>query len=126
MIRFNPVYLVWATVLLLVEIGIALFVHDAIIRPYIGDVLVVILMYCAVKAFLNTAVLPTAIGVLLFAFTIEVLQYLNVVKLLGLQHSSFAKTVIGTSFEWIDIAAYIAGTGLVLIAEKYWHKVKLL
>jgi hypothetical protein len=53
---------------------------------------------------------------------IEILQYLNVVAWLGLQHSSFAKTVIGTSFEWIDIIAYIGGTVLLLLVEKYRHR----
>jgi len=32
--------------LLLIEILIALFVHDEFIRPYVGDALVVIVLYC--------------------------------------------------------------------------------
>ena len=32
-------------ILLVVEVLIALFVHDSIIRPYLGDVLVVVVIY---------------------------------------------------------------------------------
>lgn len=39
-------------VLLAVEIFIALFVHDSVVRPYIGDVLVVIVLYFFVRIFL--------------------------------------------------------------------------
>lgn len=32
--------------LLAVEIGIAIFVHDAFVRPYVGDMLVTLLLLC--------------------------------------------------------------------------------
>ncbi len=41
---------------------------------------------------------------------------------LGLSKSKIARTVIGTSFSWIDILTYIAGFSIVLIIEKYWLK----
>ena len=43
---FRPIYFYWTIVLFFVEVLIALFVHDGIIRPFLGDVLVVILIYC--------------------------------------------------------------------------------
>ena len=76
------------------------------------------LIYCAVKAFLNTPVVATAIWVLIFSYVIETLQYFHLVKLLGLQHSSLAKTVIGTNFAWTDILAYTLGIAIILFAEK--------
>ncbi|GAB2815209.1 ribosomal maturation YjgA family protein [Ferruginibacter profundus] len=117
-LRFSYRYFLLAVALFITEIMIALYVHDTIVRPYIGDLLVVILIYCAVKAFINTPVLKTAIAVLLFAFAIETLQYLKIVEVLGLQQSKLARVIIGTSFEWGDIAAYIAGILVVLVAEK--------
>ena len=39
--------------LFIVETLIALFVRDAFIRPYMGDVLVVILIYCFVRIFIT-------------------------------------------------------------------------
>lgn len=121
--RFNKTYFFLAVVLFIIEVLIALYVHDAIVRPYIGDLLVVILLYCFVKAFVNTNPVKTAFAVLLFAYLIEVLQYLNIVKHLGLQHSRLANVVIGNSFEWIDMIAYTVGAAIVLMIE-YLHRQK--
>jgi len=117
-IKFNGTYFLLTIILLLLEIFIALLVHDDFVRPHVGDFLVVILMYCFVKSFINTPVVPTAIGVLLFAYAIETAQYFNIVKRLGLQHSKFASTIIGTSFEWTDIWAYTIGVIVIIGAEK--------
>lgn len=116
--HFKLKYFTVTLLLLLVEIAIAIYVHDKIIRPYIGDVLVVILIYCFVKAFVNISVTKAAIGVLLFSFVIETSQYFNVVQHLGLQHNKLATVIIGNSFSWIDMLCYMVGIGLVLIVER--------
>lgn len=118
MFKFNPYYFALMIILFLIEILIALFVHDQFIRPYIGDFLVVILIYCFVKSFFNTPVLPTALGVLLFAYSVEVLQYFRIVEVLGLQHSRAARIIIGSAFEWQDMLAYTAGIVAVILLEK--------
>ncbi len=115
--KFNRRYFSIGVLLLVIEVLIALFVHDQIIRPYVGDVLVVIMIYCWVKAFFAAPVFTTAMAVLAFSFVVEGLQYLHIVNRLGLQHSRFAKTVIGTSFAWTDLLAYIIGIAVVLLAE---------
>lgn len=120
--KINPTYLFLFLLLLLVEVLIALFVHDHFIRPYVGDFLVVILIFCFVKSFLNTAVLPTAIGVLLFAYGVEALQYFRIVELLGLQHSRATRIIIGSAFEWLDMLAYTAGIATVILADQSKRK----
>jgi len=45
------------------------------------------------------------------------LQYFNFVNLIGLGHSELARTVIGTSFEWIDLIAYTLGIVFVIYLE---------
>lgn len=115
--RFSPVCFSLFIILLLTEILIALFVHDTMIRPYIGDLLVVILIYAFIKSFLATPATKTALAVLAFAFIIELLQYFNIVHQLGLQHSKVARLVIGTSFSWKDLLAYSAGFVLILVVE---------
>lgn len=119
---FNKRYLFLAIILFVVEILIAQYVHDDIIRPYVGDILVVILIYCFVRSFVRAPVLPTALSVLLFSFIIESLQYLKIVNKLGLQDSKLASVVIGTSFAWMDMLCYIIGIALVLIFENYFQK----
>ncbi|MET0463348.1 MAG: DUF2809 domain-containing protein [Chitinophagaceae bacterium] len=118
MLRLNKTYLFLAIILFFVEVYIALYIKDAIIRPYVGDLLVVILLYCIVRAFVNTPPIKTALGVLLFAYIIEVLQYLKLVKLLGLEKSRLANVVIGNSFEWIDMIAYTLGAIIIIVAER--------
>jgi hypothetical protein len=117
-VSLSPRYLLITLLLFLTEVLIALYAHDRIIRPYIGDLLVVILIYCFVKSFLNTPVWPTAIGVLIFSYTIEVLQYFDLVSLLGLHDSRIARIVIGTSFAWADLLAYTVGIVILLFFER--------
>lgn len=119
--KIHPNYLFVTLILFLIEILIALFVHDQFIRPYIGDFLVVILIYCFVKSFFNTPVLPTALGVLLFAYSVEVLQFFRIVEILGLQGSRAARIIIGSAFEWQDMLAYTVGIAAVILVERWRH-----
>ena len=116
--QFSKFYLALTVLLLVIEILIALYVHDNFIRPYIGDVLVVILLYCFVRTFIKAPVVPVALAVLVFAYLIETLQYLNIVKVLGLSKSRLANTVIGNYFTWNDIIAYTVGAAIVILVEK--------
>ncbi|TDD99619.1 ribosomal maturation YjgA family protein [Flavobacterium cellulosilyticum] len=118
MIRFNKNYFLLAFLIFWIEVFIALYVHDAFVRPYIGDVLVVILIYCFVKSFFDCPVFPVSLSVLLFSFAIETLQYFNGITLLGLENSSLARTFIGTSFAWLDLLTYVIGIVIVLVVEK--------
>ena len=122
MFTFNPKFFLFALALFVIEVLIALFVHDSIIRPYGGDYLVVILMYCAVRSFIKAPPVKVAIGVLLFSYCLEVLQYYNLVDRLGLSDNKIAKTVIGYGFDWLDLLAYTLGIATVLWLERRWHK----
>jgi hypothetical protein len=122
MLTFNKNYFGFAILIFCIEVLIALFVNDSFVRPYLGDVLVVILIYCFLKSFLKLPVLTVATFVLVFSFTIEFLQFLNIVEKLHLEKSKIARTVLGTSFSWIDLLTYIAGIAIVIAVEKYWLK----
>lgn len=124
-IKFDLKYFALTISFFLIELIIALYVHDNFVRPYFGDVLVVILIYCFVKSFLKLKVLTASAFVLLFAFTIEFLQYLNIVEKLELQSSKIARTVIGTSFSWEDIISYIAGILIVILVEYFLRGKKI-
>ncbi|MES2654445.1 MAG: DUF2809 domain-containing protein [Bacteroidota bacterium] len=117
MFTFQKKYVLFTLVLFMVEVYIALYVHDTIIRPYVGDLLVVILIYCFCKIFLRIGVKWLALAVLLFAYLIEYLQYINFIKWLGLENNNLANVVLGNSFEWIDMLAYTLGAVLVIVIE---------
>lgn len=117
---FNRNYFLIALAIFIIEVFIALFVRDRIVRPYIGDILVVILVYCFVKSFLNFPVTGTAISVLLFAFGVETLQYFHFINRIGLHKSPLAIALMGNSFAWIDLITYVIGIMIVVAAEIYW------
>ncbi len=119
MLAFNKNYFILTLLLFFTEVLIALYINDAFIRPYIGDVLVVILIYCFIKSFFKFSVNSVALFVLIFSFTIEFLQYVNIVEKLGLANYKVARIVIGTSFSWIDLLCYTIGIGFVLLIEKF-------
>ncbi len=116
--RFNKYYFILFLVLFSVEVYIGLGVHDNIIRPYGGDFLIVILLYCLLKSFVALPVLPAAIGVLFFAYTVEISQYFHLVNLLGLQHSKTTKLLLGTTFSFSDLFSYTLAFITILSAEK--------
>jgi hypothetical protein len=118
MFSFSKKYFLLTSLLLAIEIFIAAYMHDPFIRPYFGDFLVVILLYCFAKSFINISVWKAAIGVLLFAYLIEMMQYFQLAKLLGLQNSKLARIIIGSSFGWEDILAYTLGIIAVLLLER--------
>jgi Protein of unknown function (DUF2809) len=116
--KFRFSYFIVFVILLIIEICIAKYVHDTIVRPYVGDFLVVILIYCFVQSFFNTGVFKTAVATLFFAYAVEVAQYFKIVNILNLQNHKLASIIIGTSFEWIDILMYTLGIAMILFVEK--------
>lgn len=118
MFSFQKGYALIAFSLLMMEVFIALFVHDRFIRPYGGDFLIVILIYCFLKSFWNAPVVKVAARVLLFSYVVEFSQYLKLINHLGLQHSRLAVLILGKSFQWFDLLAYTLGIALVLLVEK--------
>ena len=104
-------------IIFLIELYIALYVHDDFVRPYIGDVFVTALICCFCRIFFPRGIKLLPLYVLIFSFLVETAQYFNVVTLLGLQDNALACTIIGTSFSHIDLVCYAVGCGLFWVAE---------
>lgn len=111
------IYLTVTILLLLVEIFIALFVHDNFIRPYIGDVLVVVVIYTFVRIFIPEKVRMLPLYIFIFAAFVETLQYFNIIELLGLGDNRFMSILIGSVFDIKDIICYGAGCLILGIYE---------
>lgn len=112
----NKKYILAFFVLLVIEIIIGLYVKDNIVRPYIGDVLVVILMYTFIRGFVKVKFLP--LYLFLLATLIEIVQYVHIVDLLGLQDNKLMSTIIGTSFDIKDILCYLTAAIILIIWER--------
>ena len=121
MLRFSKPYFFIAASLLAVEIIIALYVHDGLIRPYAGDFLATIFLYCAVRSLLKVRLEWTLATVLLLSYLIEWLQYVDLLHHLGWQHSRVMRIVLGSHFAWADILAYTMGALAVWAAEGLLH-----
>ena len=115
-------YIIASVVLLSVELVIGLFVHDTFVRPYIGDVLVTVLLCCLGRiVFLYWRFLPLA--VLIFSVSVELLQLAELDELLGIQGSVFG-IIIGSTFDIADIICYTVGCVLFFAVEYFVKKKK--
>lgn len=110
-------YLIAALILFTIEVLIALFVRDTFIRPYIGDVLAVALVYTALRAATPLKLIPALALTLAIAFTIEIAQALNFLDAVGLRDNTIARTILGGVFDWSDLIAYTAGAILIAAIE---------
>ena len=111
-------YALDALVLFGIEVCIALFAHDAFVRPYLGDVLVVILIHCAVRVLFPAKPNLLALYVFAFACLVEFTQYIRLLDLLGLAHIGWLRIVAGGTFDWADILCYGIGCAAVWTAER--------
>lgn len=103
------IYIILTILLLAVEVAIALFVHDSFVRPYIGDVLVVIVVYTFIRIWFPDKFRLLPLYVFLFAAGVEVLQYFELVKLMGIKEHSFLGILLGSVFDVKDILCYAVG-----------------
>lgn len=108
-LKFNSRALALFFVILAIEIVIALFFDDRFIRPFVGDVLVVALIFYLVKSIIDVADAKLAIGVLVFAWCVEFTQYFDLIGRLGLSNVKLAHIVIGSTFDPLDLLAYSIG-----------------
>lgn len=104
------------------EVLIALFVHDGFVRPYIGDVLVVMLVCAFLRIFIPDKIKSLPLFATLFAVFIEGLQYFDFVNLIGLADNKIVSTVIGRTFDIKDIICYTVGGLIFFAAEWLWRK----
>ncbi len=114
MFKFHPRYFYATVLLFLIEVFIGVFIHDSFIRPFGGDVLVVILIYCFVKSFWKIRPNVAITGVFIFACIVEWLQYLNIIDILGIRQYKLLVIILGSSFDWNDILAYATGSAILL------------
>ena len=115
--KLRIAYLIAFLTLLCIELLIGAFVHDAFVRPYLGDVLVVILIYCLIRIVKPTGMKFLPLYVFIFALVVELLQLVKIVDLLGIPRDSIVAIMVGTSFSFIDIICYAVGCGITYITE---------
>ena len=118
-------YIIIFIAIFAVETCIALFVHDDFVRPYIGDVIVMWAVYCLAQIIIGGRFgsYKVAVGSLIFAFFVELLQKFRIVDVLGIK-SPVLRTIIGTSFAPADLVCYLAGTAVTVAGIWLYRKKK--
>ena len=104
------IYFIASIALLIIEILIGLYAHGWI-RNYLGDVLVVILLYTLFRTVSpewpgKWYILPTVI--LVFSFEVEFLQLWGFCDRFGITNR-LLRIIIGTGFSLIDLLCYAVG-----------------
>lgn len=120
-LKFNIKYFLLTVVLFFIEVLIATKLkHIFFIRAYLGDVIVVMLLYALVKSFVTVNSNQKLIsGIFIFSCLVEIAQYFNIAEILGFRKGSIMYIVVGSSFSWIDILCYAVGCLLLyLVANR--------
>lgn len=115
--KFNKTYFLMFLAFFVTEALIAIYLKDGFIRHTFGDFLVVIMLYCFLKSFINIRPVIMALIVLGIAFIIEFLQLTPFLETLGLQEKHYAKLILGNMFHISDLVAYTLGILTIIIFE---------
>lgn len=119
-------YALMFVAILLIEVLIALFVRDKFVRPYVGDVLAAVLICCLCRVCIPNKVTALPIYVFLFSTAVEVTQYFDMVKLLGLENNKLISILLGRTFSVVDILCYAIGCFLFFLIDaairRRWSK----
>ena len=114
---FRPFYALATAILFVIELLIALYMHDAVIRPYGGDILAVVLVYVGLRAVTPMSVRTAVVAALLIAFAIEFGQLFHVLTYVGLSHNRIARIVLGGVFDVADLGCYVVGAAAAWTIE---------
>ena len=117
--RFHVGYATATFILFSVECVIALTFEGGFIRGFVGDVLIVALLYAALQTVFRLKPLWGGLIVLIFAFAVEAAQLAGLVCMLGLGDSTLARTILGAHFDVKDLLAYTIGfLGILVVQHK--------
>ncbi len=58
--------------------------------------------------------------ILILAYSIESLQYFDILSSLGLEHNALARLVLGAVYDPLDLFAYTLGGILIYVFDRYF------
>lgn len=96
---------------------VKLFNDNQFIRGFIGDIIVISLIYFLIKSFHAFHAKKLAVFTLVIAYITEFLQYLELTTFLGFEHNTVVQLILGSVFDPYDLIAYTIGAILVYIID---------
>ncbi len=105
------------------EFIIGIYFHDDFVRPFLGDVIIAIVLYSFVRIFFPEKLYLLSVAVFVFAAAVEFSQMIPLCDLLGVKNN-FLRTIMGVSFAWEDIICYAVGCMITSIYDIFLFKRK--
>lgn len=96
-------------VIFIIEILIVNFIPTGFVRHTLGDLFVVILLYTTLRAIFRISIKKGLILSLGLCLSIEILQLFSLSKHLNLNQHLIGIYILGSTFSYVDLMAYIAG-----------------
>lgn len=118
------IYIMLFIAFLCIEVIIALFIRDSFIRPYVGDMLVTVVICLFLRGFTPLKAKFMPLFVFIFAAAVETGQYFDFVALLGLNGNRFLSVLLGRTFSFADIICYGFGCIAFFTAERLIMKIR--
>ena len=116
--KINKINLSVFALLLSIEIYIALYSKQIFVRQVLGDFLVVLLIYYFFKSFLALKPIYVALFALFFSFSVEFLQYIDIISILNINNNPITNLILGTTYSIYDLLAYTLGFFTIIFIEK--------
>lgn len=111
------IYLILFSIIFIIECLIAIFLKQGFIRENVGDILVVPCIYTLLRAVFPQKIKYLALYVLILAIIVEILQLLNITKILA-NNNKILSIALGGTFDVKDIICYIIGFVLIIVVSK--------
>ena len=121
-VSFRASFLLSSLLLLGVLSLIALYVRDAFVRPFLGDVLSVVWLYLTLRVLVQGPPRLLAAGCVALACLVELGQWANLSTHLGVQDHEVWGTVLGATFDPLDLLAYAVGGACVVVGHEVWGR----
>lgn len=86
---------------------------------FIGDVLHAVLIYFGLRfLFIHLKTHKTFLLSLLFCFSIEILQLVQIDWLIAIRKTTLGHYILGEGFLWLDLLCYIMGTLMAFLIDE--------
>jgi len=120
----RPAHLLIAGAVFGAELLIATtFSQVELVRSFLGDYLVVILLYHLAQAIRPVAPLRLAIGVFAFSCAVEVSQLFHLADALGFRPGGLLYILAGNTFSWVDLLMYALGCATAGLVDRLFLRV---
>lgn len=113
-LHFDKKFFLLFLILFGLETFIALYIHDQLVRPFLGDFLVIILVFSLFGTFTQGSVTALTLSALTFCYLVEYGQYHHILHQFELDQYRWLRIAFGTSFDMRDLLAYTLGAVAIL------------